>query len=511
MVAQEKIEQLQKDLQLKDMVQNKVKLTEQATEVSNAAVQTGNLSMNEQSSQTNSLDRKDFQSQAAIVKVNRTITTQTENTRKQNSQVQVNTRQVSESTVQAIKQEVGMPNMPNSVGQSQSKKRRISSISRSISTSTSDESVCSDAAITVSTSTNTEQQSDNVQSEVDPSILNSEVYKIYCQNEDPAKAKEQIMKLKNCISFIEPRKRLPKTFTEEILQRRLDSALEKLWTLGSAKFPLIEKFMNGKLHDEFESITHHPGFYRWHTASLEQVIDEVIECFTKITLLLPIGYVQWHVKNFESGPGLSKWYRGITVRSPDYRSNKMAKLNILGISNSMLNKLHYEYYLSKVLSKHSKKVQWLDFAERIVRDGRNLIFPGKSLKTNFEFTEIQTDRMISVQATFRLLCDPVNASSDDSDYECYDECTELPCIEASYCMQSSYQCMKSSSVKKSFKTFKRYEGVSTRPRKKTRRPKNEKEVMKKEAKKAALMEFFKDRFGFTEFKDVLVDDLFRPV
>ena len=101
------------------MAQNRGKLTDQATEVSNAAVQTGNLSMNEHSCQTNSLTRKDFQSQAAIQSVNKTITTQTENKRKQDSQVQVNIRQARESTVQAIKQEVGMPNMPNSVGQSQ--------------------------------------------------------------------------------------------------------------------------------------------------------------------------------------------------------------------------------------------------------------------------------------------------------------------------------------------------------------------------------------------------------
>ena len=480
------------------MEQQREKLSEKATEISNAAVQTSGLSLNEQSCQTNSLVRKDFQSQAAIQSVNKTITTQTENTRKQDFQIQVSIRPASESMVQAIKQEVGMPNMPNSVGQSQSKKRRISSISRSTSTSTSDESVRSDAAITVSTSTNTEKQSDSVQPEVEESILNSEVYKIYCQNEDPAKAKEQIMKLKNCISLREPRKPFP---SEETLKRGLDKTLKRL---GSLTFNSIKIFNDvGSLH-----------------LSLEEVINEVIECFTKIIILLPNGYEKWYVKNFESGPGLSKWYRGITV--PDYDDysfapsyifgNTIAKLNILGLSNSMINKLHYENYLSK----HSKKIQWLDFAERIVRDGCihgwDWFFPGKNLKTNFEFTEIQTDRMISVQATFRLLCDPVNASSDDSDYECYDECTELPCIEASYCMQSSYQCMKSSSVKKSFKTFKRYEGVSsTLPRKKTRTPKNEKERMQKEAKKAALMEFFKDRFGFTEFKDVLVDDLFRPV
>ena len=51
LVAQEKIEQLQKD---------RGKLTEQATEVSNAAVQTNSLSLNEKSCQTNSLTRKVF-------------------------------------------------------------------------------------------------------------------------------------------------------------------------------------------------------------------------------------------------------------------------------------------------------------------------------------------------------------------------------------------------------------------------------------------------------------------
>ena len=222
--------------------------------------------------------------------------------------------------------------------------------------------------------------------------------------------------------------------------------------------------------------------------------------------MLPNGYEEWYVKNFKSGPGLSEWYRGITVPDDYFYTGfnngdkTIAKLNILGLSNSMINKLHYEYYLFQ----HSKKVQWLDFAERIVRAGRNLIFPGKSLKTNFEFTEIQTDRMISVQATFRLLCDPANASLGDSDYEL---CRY--CMEDSFCIQSSV-CKMDSHNMKSFNTLKRYEGVSTRTRKK-RRPKNEKEIMEKEAKKAALMEFFKDRFGFTEFKDIFVDDLFRPV
>ena len=60
-------------------------------------------------------------------------------------------------------------------------------------------------------------------------------------------------------------------------------------------------------------------------------------------------------------------------------------------------------------------------------------------------------------------------------------------------------------------TFKTYHGKSTRPLKKTRQPKNEKEIMEKEAKKAALIEVFRERFGFTEFNDSCVDELGRPI
>ena len=40
---------------------------------------------------------------------------------------------------------------------------------------------------------------------------------------------------------------------------------------------------------------------------------------------------------------------------------------------------------------------------------------------------------------------------------------------------------------------------------------NEKEEMKKEAEKAALMECYKEYFGFTEFNDILVDKIGRPL
>ena len=60
-------------------------------------------------------------------------------------------------------------------------------------------------------------------------------------------------------------------------------------------------------------------------------------------------------------------------------------------------------------------------------------------------------------------------------------------------------------------TFRTYHGKSARTLKKTRRLQEERQEMKKEAKKAAMMEFFKERFGFTEFNDLVVDGLHRPI
>ena len=66
-----------------------------------------------------------------------------------------------------------------------------------------------------------------------------------------------------------------------------------------------------------------------------------------------------------------------------------------------------------------------------------------------------------------------------------------------------------------WKVIKCYEGKSSR--RVTRNQKSEdvlqtnKEEMTKEAKRAALEKLFRDRFGLTEFNDMLVDELGRPM
>ena len=66
-----------------------------------------------------------------------------------------------------------------------------------------------------------------------------------------------------------------------------------------------------------------------------------------------------------------------------------------------------------------------------------------------------------------------------------------------------------------WKVIKCYEGKSSR--RVTRNQKSEdvlqtnKEEMTKEAKRAALEEYFRDRFGLTEFNDMIVDELCRSM
>ena len=66
-----------------------------------------------------------------------------------------------------------------------------------------------------------------------------------------------------------------------------------------------------------------------------------------------------------------------------------------------------------------------------------------------------------------------------------------------------------------WKVRKCYEGKSSR--RVTRKQKSEeilqenKEEMTKEAKRAALEKFFRDRYGLTEFNDLVVDELGRPM
>ena len=201
---------------------------------------------------------------------------------------------------------------------------------------------------------------------------------------------------------------------------------------------------------------------------------------TEIEILHPNGIEFWHVENFKGGVGVSKWYRGISNDAlSENRSKygrKMAQLNILGLDSSMIEKYHYEFLKKPI------KTDWVKFAERLVHSEAgcfiddHIFIDGtkkRDATSQIDILELKTQDTVSIDATLEI--------------RYFDRKDQIRRI------------------------FKSYTGKSTRPWKKTRRPKNEKEEMTNEAKKAALIECFKDRFGFTEFNDIMIDEFRRPV
>ena len=146
-------------------------------------------------------------------------------------------------------------------------------------------------------------------------------------------------------------------------------------------------------------------------------------------MLLPNGMEYWFIRDFENGPGRSKWFRGVSVL-PYPEGAKIPVLNIIGLTNTAIRAYYYEHYLKQ----NQEKIPWFKLAETLVfecdRTGYN---------TSLDCKESKTDCAYEAIATFE------------------------------------------------FTTYggenKRYIGKSTRPVKKTRRPKNEKETMEKKQKK----------------------------
>ena len=296
---------------------------------------------------------------------------------------------------------------------------------------------------------------------VDNAILNSEVYKIYSRNENTKEAMEQIKKLKNCISFTKP----AKPFPTKDLKQSFEKVLDNLWKVkpecGVSKFARIKKYIERKPK-------------RYYIDELDYETCMIFrDCYTKIVLVNPNGYEYWYVANFEKGPSISKWYRG--------ESNNwivamgLAQLNVMGITKATIKKLQFDHYMEQ----KSQKISWLEFALAMVEnDLGSLIGWSTPSSYTFDVEEIKTDSTIEVNACFHLTIHPS-------------------------------RCNDNKILKK-----RAYHGRSTRPKdslQKTGPSKNEKEMMEKEAKKAALMEFFKEHFGFTEFNDLCMDELHRPM
>ena len=142
----------------------------------------------------------------------------------------------------------------------------------------------------------------------------------------------------------------------------------------------------------------------------------------------------------------------------------------MGIKKATIDRFQYLHYLKK----KSDKKSWFDFAYDAVRFNVDILFPNESrLEVDFKVLAAKTDTTMDVNASMQ--------------FKTYDHNSKI------------------------WTTLESYHGKSTRSLKRTRQPKNEKEIMEKEAKKAALVEFYKERFGFNKFDDWCVDELGRTI
>ena len=446
-------------------------LATQSKDRLDAAFQTEVLERTDESCQTETPERKDFQVQACIRQQSEPIAIQTD-TSKCDFQVQANIPPESCSlAVQTIKEEIAMPNIPSSNAQAPAKKRKLSSINAPSSLQSAPrceqaidvEPAGSDFSAPQSIANGSGDQ----QEAIDDAILNSEVYKIYSRNKDTKEAMKQIKELKTCVSIEEP----TRPFPVENLNQCFQKTLKELWKIeshcGDSKFTKIKKYVG-----EYSP-------YRIYYEIMHKDTRDLFQsCLTQIRMMNPNGYEFWYVANFEKGPGLSKWYRAESFKWDAAR--RLAQLNVMGITKEAIKELQLDHNLKK----NSRKVPCFDLAFAIVnndlREITRSFFPACAWPSStFDVEEVKTNTetlTLEVNASFRIRY----RVGYDSDYD--------PILENIT-----------------------YHGKSTRPMKRTRQPKNEKEIMEKEAKKAALMEFFKERFGLTEFNDLCVDELHRPM
>jgi len=313
-----------------------------------------------------------------------------------------------------------MPNIPNSAASVPAKKRKLSSTSPASSRN-----------LDPPTQPTRNQLADvgsgdhvkNVQDAADEKILNSEIYKIYCRNEDPKKAIKQIRELKTCIYFEQSTQ---PALAEDDLKRESEKTLNELWKfepVDDSKFIKIKKYL---------ALTH---IFELNNKMYHAFNDR----FTKIKMLLPNGYEFWYVSNIEGGPGLSTWYRAESTRLNGVRL--LAQLNVMGITESVIQKLQYN------LEKEARKIQWFNFAFDVLSGNLRSLFSSYTYPLfGFECVDAKTKTTKVVNATLRL------SHRDEPSHP--------------------------------RKIFKTYHGKSTRPLKKIRRPKEEIEEMKQEAKKS---------------------------
>ena len=258
-------------------------------------------------------------------------------------------KMIGTQTIKEEHVEIALPNRPSSSSSNETKKRKLSSIQ----TAPCNENGSSLVNIPTSMPSHQgkEQSSENLTEQtetnkLDDSILNSEVYKIYCQHIEKWEAANNIRKLKYCCE-------VDQSYLNEN-EKKLKHAVDAIWS----SVPQKPKPFEG-------------GFWSYHSlVNVWKKIEEVkipingegrrknatigelfMNSLTKIVLIQPNGYEVLLVRDFEKGPGVSKWYRGYAYTMD--RAFDIAKLNVRGVTIPATETI-------------SRTIPWRDFAESIM-------------------------------------------------------------------------------------------------------------------------------------------------
>jgi len=203
----------------------------------------------------------------------------------------------------------------------------------------------------------------NVVPNIEESILNSEIYQIYWRAEDSWEAQKQISVHRKCVLFETAKYQYPISLTEEEFKSICKSTLKKLWKeeSGETKFERLKKFIDGTIKDEVLG-------HSWQGKSMRAILNYN---FTKIQIVNPNGYEYFYVRHFKMGHHnrrfetrhqnvSSKWYRAVSYESG--RAQRLAQLRVFGITNSTLDQLQLNHYLTK----NSTNMKWSDLALRVI-------------------------------------------------------------------------------------------------------------------------------------------------
>ena len=334
--------------------------------VLDAAIQTDGTEGSDRSCQTDSPERRDFQVQADIKRDSGSAG------RKSIFNLFGEKSPARMVTVKTTKDDIRCPKITSSIPENtRTKKRKLCEVSTRSAASKNTDSIHSWSSPQATVS-DTGDELDNGQatvelsddeilppqnqkdgSNIDDSILNSEVYQIYCRAEDPYEAARNIKGYNNCVLF---EREVRNCLTEKELKRISEITLSNLWQEKSpstdSKFDRLKKFIDGTIKDEVLGRSCNGssmrGVFQFH--------------FTKIQVINPNGYEYFYVRHFKMGHqnGLSKWYRAVSNESG--RAQRLAQLNVLGITNSTLDEIQLNHYLTK----NSTNIKWLDFANRVI-------------------------------------------------------------------------------------------------------------------------------------------------